>query len=72
MGHNYKKKVYNANLGDSAVTMARIAWADGHARRAVNDWSGYERLIINPIREKVTCHLVRGNSIAARAGCYNI
>ena len=29
---------YGNNEGDSAVTMARIAWADGHARRVLRDW----------------------------------
>ena len=28
---------YGNNEGDSAVTMARIAWADGHARRVLRD-----------------------------------
>lgn len=40
---------YNGNTGDSAVTMGRIGWADGHARHAAGDLATFGNLILDPI-----------------------
>jgi hypothetical protein len=44
---------YNGNTGDSAVTMGRIAWADGHARRATGDLTTFNNLILDPVTGQV-------------------
>jgi hypothetical protein len=44
---------YGGNTGDSAVTMGRIGWADGHARRAVGDLTTFNNLILDPIQQQV-------------------
>jgi hypothetical protein len=44
---------YGGNTGDSAVTMGRIGWADGHARRAAGDLATFDNLILNPIQQQV-------------------
>lgn len=44
---------YGGNTGDSAVTMGRIGWADGHARRAVGDLATFNNLILDPIQQQV-------------------
>ena len=41
---------YNGNIGDSSCTMARIGWADGHARAVVGDIDALEQRIIEPLR----------------------
>ena len=41
---------YNGNVGDSDITMARIAWADGHARAVMGDIETFKQRIINPLR----------------------
>ncbi len=41
---------YNGNIGDSSCTMARIGWADGHARAAAGDIDALEQRIIEPLR----------------------
>jgi len=40
---------YANNTGDSTVTMARIGWADGHARKRMNDQVTFSKLIISPV-----------------------
>jgi hypothetical protein len=44
---------YGGNTGDSAITMGRIGWADGHARRATGDMTSFNNLILNPIISQV-------------------
>ena len=44
---------YGGNTGDSAVTMGRIGWADGQARRAVGDATTFKNLILDPIQQQV-------------------
>lgn len=44
---------YGGNTGDSAVTMGRIGWADGHARRATGDLASFNNLILDPIISQV-------------------
>jgi hypothetical protein len=44
---------YGGNTGDSATTMGRIGWADGHARRAVGDAATFSNLILDPIQQQV-------------------
>lgn len=44
---------YGGNTGDSAVTMGRIGWADGHARQAVGDLTTFNNLILDPIEQQV-------------------
>jgi hypothetical protein len=34
---------------DSAITMGRIGWADGHARRTTGDMTSFNNLILDPI-----------------------
>lgn len=41
---------YNGNTGDSATAMARIGWADAHARRRVGDRATYRDAILDPLR----------------------
>eukprot|EP00455_Lapot_gusevi_P006217 TRINITY_DN12661_c0_g1_i10.p1 TRINITY_DN12661_c0_g1~~TRINITY_DN12661_c0_g1_i10.p1 ORF type:complete len:329 (-),score=53.37 TRINITY_DN12661_c0_g1_i10:119-1105(-) len=40
---------YQANTGDSAVTMARIGWADAHARRRSGDLRTFEDKLLEPL-----------------------
>lgn len=44
---------YGGNTGDSAITMGRIGWADGHARRAVGDAATFSNVILDPIQQQV-------------------
>jgi hypothetical protein len=37
--------------GDSVVTLARIGWADAHARRVVNDPATFDSLLLAPLQE---------------------
>lgn len=40
---------YGGNTGDSAITMGRIGWADGHARRVTGDMTSFNNVILDPI-----------------------
>jgi hypothetical protein len=44
---------YGGNTGDSAITMGRIGWADGHARRNTGDMTSFNNLILDPIISQV-------------------
>ncbi|CAM9096417.1 unnamed protein product, partial [Ectocarpus fasciculatus] len=37
--------------GDSVVTLARIGWADAHARKLVGDISTFDSLLLSPLQE---------------------
>ena len=37
--------------GDSVVTLARIGWADAHARRVVNDAVTFDSLLLAPLQD---------------------
>ncbi len=56
---------YGGNTGDSAVTMERIAWADGQARAAVGDAAALNDLIVSPIRKA----LLAGTWLPERYDC---
>jgi hypothetical protein len=51
-----KADCYLENTGDSDITMERIGWADGHARRAVGDLASFEKAILAPITQDLVAH----------------
>jgi hypothetical protein len=40
---------YGGNIGDSEVTMGRIAWAEAHAMKQTNNVAGLYDLVLNPL-----------------------
>lgn len=56
---------YGGNIGDSATSMGRIAWADAHARKAVGDSDAFDSRIMAPLQ----AHLLNYTWLWERFGC---
>mmetsp|Transcript_6223 Transcript_6223/g.15782 ORF Transcript_6223/g.15782 Transcript_6223/m.15782 type:complete len:257 (-) Transcript_6223:703-1473(-) len=64
--HTYQDTRGVRHTGDGAIAMARIAWMEGQARRAVGDVLGFERSLLGPLQRTV----LREVFLPERYGCH--
>jgi hypothetical protein len=55
--HTYSDARGVQHTSDGAIAMARIAWMEAHARRAIGDVAGFERRVLAPLQREVSARV---------------